>query len=95
MPKFHLHGMARAMKFSAVIASLGCLLIVLFQFNARLAANPDIFLNGNIAPFEWAGDATLLHLYVALAVFAHTMHSTVQGSSMCPLLAMSPVRPEL
>ena len=56
VPKYYLKGFARVLKFSAVIASLGCLLVVLSQFNARLAADPGPLLKGKIAPFEWAGD---------------------------------------
>lgn len=58
--KYRLRGFARALKFSSVLAAISCLLILLFQFNARLAADPDPLLEGTIAPFEWAREALLL-----------------------------------
>lgn len=53
-PKYHLNGLSRFLKLVSVLTSLACLLVVLFQFNARLAADPNPLLDGKIAPFEWA-----------------------------------------
>lgn len=52
---YRLHGLARVMQCSAIVAALVCLLVELFQLNARIAADPTPLIQGNIAPFEWAG----------------------------------------
>ncbi len=52
---YRLHGLARVMQCSAIVASLVCLLVELFQLNARIAADPTPLIQGDIAPFEWAG----------------------------------------
>ncbi|CAL8468910.1 g8451 [Coccomyxa elongata] len=51
---YRLHGLARVMQCSAIVASLVCLLVELFQLNARIAADPTPLIQGDIAPFEWA-----------------------------------------
>ena len=48
-------GLARAVQCSAIAASLVCLLVVLFQLNGRIAADPAPLIQGDVAPFEWAG----------------------------------------
>ena len=45
----------RALQISAVVATSACFLIVLGQLNARIASDPDAFVQGSVAPFEWAG----------------------------------------
>ena len=45
----------RALQTSAVVATSACFLIVLGQLNARIASDPDAFVQGSVAPFEWAG----------------------------------------
>lgn len=52
---YRMHGLARVMQCSAVVAALVCLLVELFQLNARIAADPTPLIQGDIAPFEWAG----------------------------------------
>lgn len=52
--KYRFGGFNRFLKLVSVLIALACLLIVLFQFNARLAADPNPLLDGKIAPFEWA-----------------------------------------
>ena len=48
-------GLARVVQCSAIVASLVCLLVVLFQLNGRIAADPAPLIQGDVAPFEWAG----------------------------------------
>ena len=48
-------GLPRIMQGSAIVASLVCLLVVLFQLNGRIAADPGPLIQGGVAPFEWAG----------------------------------------
>jgi hypothetical protein len=50
-----MHGAARILQCSAIVASLICLLVELFQLNARIAADPSPLIQGDVAPFEWAG----------------------------------------
>lgn len=57
-PKFRLVGGARALKVTAIVASLGMLLIVLLQLNARIALDPSPLVSGRVAPFEVAGART-------------------------------------
>lgn len=57
-PKFRLVGSARALKVTAIIASVGTLLIVLLQLNARIALDPSPLVSGRVAPFEVAGTRT-------------------------------------
>lgn len=52
--KYRIGGFNRFLKLISVLIALANLLIVLFQFNARLAADPNPLLDGKIAPFEWA-----------------------------------------
>ena len=52
---FGLQGLARGMQCSAIVAALVCLLVVLFQLNGRIAADPGPLIQGDVAPFEWAG----------------------------------------
>lgn len=59
--KYRIGGFNRFLKLVSVLAALSCLLIVLFQFNARLAADPNPLLNGKIAPFEWARELSSLN----------------------------------
>ena len=53
---YHLRGWSRFFTGTAIAASLACLLIVLFQLNARIATDPLPLVSGNVAPFEWAGE---------------------------------------
>ena len=48
-------GLPRIMQGSAIVAALVCLLVVLFQLNGRIAADPGPLIQGDVAPFEWAG----------------------------------------
>ncbi len=50
------------MQCSAIVASLVCLLVELFQLNARIAADPTPLIQGDIAPFEWAGKFLALNV---------------------------------
>lgn len=43
------------MQGTAIAAAALCLLVELFQLNARIAADPSPLIEGDIAPFEWAG----------------------------------------
>ena len=43
------------MNATAIAAAAACLLIVLFQLNARIATDPLPLVSGSVAPFEWAG----------------------------------------
>ena len=52
----HRQGLARVVQCSAIVASLVCLLVVLFQLNGRIAADPAPLIQGDVAPFEWAGE---------------------------------------
>ena len=45
-------GLARVVQCSAIVASLVCLLVVLFQLNGRIAADPAPLIQGDVAPFE-------------------------------------------
>jgi hypothetical protein len=54
-PKFRLTGTGRGLKWAALVASVGALLVVLFQLNARIASDPSPLITGKVAPFEWAG----------------------------------------
>jgi hypothetical protein len=44
-----------AVQGTAIAAAALCLLVELFQLNARIAADPSPLIEGDIAPFEWAG----------------------------------------
>ena len=43
------------MQGTGIAAAAVCLLVELFQLNARIAADPSPLMEGDIAPFEWAG----------------------------------------
>ena len=43
------------MQATGIAAAAVCLLVELFQLNARIAADPSPLMEGDIAPFEWAG----------------------------------------
>ena len=55
-PTYRLKGASRALQCTAAAATLGCLAIVLVQLVTRVRAETDIFLQGDTAPFEWAGE---------------------------------------
>ena len=71
--KYRIGGWNRLLKLLSVLISLACLLIVLFQFNARLAADPNPLLDGKIAPFEWTRKLVLPQSasHAQHAVFCH------------------------
>ncbi|KAK9802963.1 hypothetical protein WJX72_012534 [[Myrmecia] bisecta] len=52
---FRLRGRARLVHCAAILLALACLLIVLFQLNARIAADTMEYIAGDITPFEWIG----------------------------------------
>jgi hypothetical protein len=58
------------MQCSAIVASLVCLLVELFQLNARIAADPTPLIQGNIAPFEWAGKFPPVCAFIQARVMA-------------------------
>eukprot|EP00884_Botryococcus_braunii_P007542 jgi/Botrbrau1/1678/Bobra.116_2s0022.1 len=64
-PKFRLTKSARVVKITAVAASTGTLLVVLFQLNARIALDPSPLVKGKVAPFEWAGYAVSIVSWAA------------------------------
>lgn len=69
-PQFRLLGASRAAHAAAAALSGGCLLVVLFQLNARLAADPTPLVSGRAAPFEWASYSLgLLSWALFLAIF--------------------------
>ena len=53
--RYRLQSIPRIMQGTAIAAVALCLLVELFQLNARIAADPTPLLDGDIAPFEWAG----------------------------------------
>ena len=53
--RYRLQSVPRIMQGTAIAAVALCLLVELFQLNARIAADPTPLLDGDIAPFEWAG----------------------------------------
>ena len=55
--RYRLQSMPRIMQCTGIVAAVACLLVELFQLNARIAADPSPLINGDIAPFEWAGEA--------------------------------------
>lgn len=61
---YHLRGWSRILNATEIAASLSCLLIVLFQLNARIATDPLPLVSGGVAPFEWAGKASLPSQYL-------------------------------
>lgn len=55
--RYRLQSIPRIMQCTGIVAAVVCLLVELFQLNARIAADPSPLINGDIAPFEWAGEA--------------------------------------
>ena len=60
--RYRLQSIPRIMQCTGIAAAAVCLLVELFQLNARIAADPSPLINGDIAPFEWAGEAFVFHL---------------------------------
>ena len=58
--RYRLQSIPRIMQCTGIAAAAVCLLVELFQLNARIAADPSPLINGDIAPFEWAGEASSL-----------------------------------
>ena len=61
--RYRLRSLPFIMQCTAAAAAALCLLVELFQLNARIASDPSPLIDGEIAPFEWAGEAcsSLLH----------------------------------
>jgi len=53
--RYRLQTIPRIMQGTGIAAAAVCLLVELFQLNARIAADPSPLMEGDIAPFEWAG----------------------------------------
>ena len=58
--RYRLRSIPRIMQCTGIAAAAVCLLVELSQLNARIAADPSPLMNGDIAPFEWAGEAVNL-----------------------------------
>ena len=59
-PRLRLSGAARVVQGGAVALSALCMLVVLLQLNARIAADSLPLTSGAAAPFEWAGARAVL-----------------------------------
>ncbi|CAK0780401.1 hypothetical protein CVIRNUC_005040 [Coccomyxa viridis] len=64
--RYRLQSVPRIMQGTAIAAVALCLLVELFQLNARIAADPTPLLDGDIAPFEWAEYALSIATWVVL-----------------------------
>jgi hypothetical protein len=72
-------GVARAVQCSAIVAAVLCLLVVLFQLNGRIASDPGPLIQGDVAPFEWAGaHGRSLLLVASCAMAGHALFGRVR-----------------
>ena len=77
--KYRLQSVPRIMQGTAIAAVALCLLVELFQLNARIAADPTPLLDGDMAPFEWAGGQPSALSSIVVTVHFIRIHGALQG----------------
>lgn len=86
-PLYHLRRWSRLFNGTAIAASAVCLLIVLFQLNARIATDPLPLITGGLAPFEWAG--RFVCLQIEYGVQSQVLHVGEHAAGSCMLCSWS------